>query len=256
MKRNHLHLARTMLIACLLSFAISLTVRAEVLKYAPLAAPQVARLSKEAKHEYDLGLAAIDKINYKLAIDHLAKAIEIEPDNVHLRFMVVQISRYMGDTRAGTESIKYYDIAAAQLKAIGESARLNGREKKRAEDSLQEVAALRASVTERDDNRQKVGREIAKKYVQEIFAKTEEEKTEEAQQKRFKATESLRQSLVSPMAGGATEPNPVLFPPASTTNVTNVPGSSLETAPVERGVPTKLEGETAPNTGVQRRFTD
>jgi hypothetical protein len=255
MKRNHLRLAPTVLTAVLLTFAATWAVQAKIIEYTPLTPQQVSRLTKDAREAYDQALTALDKINYKLGLAQLTKAIEIEPDNVHLRFMVVQIARYMGAKSSGSESIKYYDLAIQHLKAIADSSRLNSREKLRADESIEEVTNLRNTVTERDEARRKAGLGLAIKHVNLVYTKTEAELEEEAQAKRFKATEQLRQTLASsvsgttPPAGAAPVATPAMAPgmaPATgiAPGLAEMPPQPL---PAEMGLP--LPGMEAPPPG-------
>lgn len=141
----------------------------ELLKFRKLTPPEVTRLSKESMREYELGLDAIDKINNEKALKHFVKAVELQPKHVQLRFVVVQLSHYLGDGAMGDESVKYYEIADKNLRAIVKSAKLNKRERSRADKSLDKIDRLRKSIVERDENRLKYGLELAKLYAKEIY---------------------------------------------------------------------------------------
>lgn len=158
-------LSRWAAVICLLAGAAY----ASPLEYTPLTAQRMDRLNKDSRHEYELALAALDKVNYELALDHFTKAVNAEQDNPWLRFSIVQIAIYLGDSRSGAESIKYYDMAAQNLKSISESPKLNARERQRAQQWEQNVSELRQSVLERDAKRVQYGREIAKQYAKEVF---------------------------------------------------------------------------------------
>jgi hypothetical protein len=160
--------------------------------------PQRAdRLNREARQAYDLGLAALDKINYTSAVEHFTKAVQAESDNPWLRFCVVQVAVYLGDTGTqmtslysnlskGAESIKYYDLAALNLKAIGESPKLNVREQQRAQQWYETITELRQSVLERDTKRMQYGREIAKQYAKEIYRAEQADKEKADKEARKK----------------------------------------------------------------------
>ena len=165
---------------CLLASIVS----AGPFEFKPMSPQRADRLGKEARHEYDLGLAAIDKVNNDLALEHFVKAVQLEPDNPWLRFSTVQVAIRLGDTRNGSDSIRFYDLAAQNLKAIGENPRLNIREQQRAQAWFQTVTELRQSVLERDAKRIQHGREIAKQYAKEIYRPTEAEKEKALAEKK------------------------------------------------------------------------
>jgi hypothetical protein len=140
----------------------------------------------------------IDKINYEYALDHFQKAVELAPDNVHLRYQLVELARYLGDkfigySEKGSQSIRYYDIAIENLKAIKESPKLSRREERRAQEAIDFLAQLRRSVSERDKWREAYGQAIARKYVKEVYGVGEEE--EEEQEGATRSPEAIREML-------------------------------------------------------------
>lgn len=161
-----------------------------------LDAARVERMPEDAKLSYEKALAAMDKILFERALEHLQTAIEQDPDNMHLRYVAVQTATYLGDTRSGAESIRYYTVAAHNLRVMADSPRLNLREQRRAGEALDYVVSLQQSVVERDQQRKAAGMEIAKQYMQELRegAKKdgEEEASEEVQRSRV---EELRRQL-------------------------------------------------------------
>jgi hypothetical protein len=156
----------------------AVTAEARMLKLRRLTPIQEVRLNKESRKLYDLGWAAIDKINYTKAFKFFGKAVEAEPKNVYLRYLVVQLARYLGDSHFGAKSIKYYDQASLNLKKMSQSSQLNKREQERAKKSLRKVNNLRATVTERDQKRYQWGLELAKYNMRQL------KKQDEAEQER------------------------------------------------------------------------
>jgi hypothetical protein len=153
-----------------LSAAVVAAPRAEarVLKLTRLEPRQTARLSREGREQYEAALVAIDRILYEKALPLLEKTVDYDTENVHLHFMVVQLATYLGDTRWGSDSIRYYDTAVTHLRAMALSPRLNLREQQRAQQAIERLNALQRSVTERDETRRRWGREIAKLFREEI----------------------------------------------------------------------------------------
>ncbi len=158
----------------------------------PLPPQRVDKLSEEARKSYEKGMAAIDRINYNLAKEHFTRAIEGDPDNVRLRFVLVQLAHYLGDTRKGTKSIEFYDLANANLKKIFESPHLNAREKRKAKAAIEMVRKKRQSVPERDEKRRQHGLEIAKLYAKEIFSGREEDPGRKKRKEKKKKSEFIR----------------------------------------------------------------
>jgi len=136
-----------------------------LLNLKPIPSQRLDRLTKDARREYELGMGALDKINYSLALDHFTKSVQAEPDNVYLRYVLVQLAQYLGDSRAGDQSNKYYDLCTQNLKEVVDSPKLNAREKERAQTALDLIASLRQSVGERDEKRAQYGLAMAKRYV-------------------------------------------------------------------------------------------
>lgn len=150
--------------------------QSRLLELKPMARQNVERLNKEARKNYELGMVAVDKINYEKGLDYFEKAVQQEPDNVSLRYMVIQMAQYLADTRFGTESIKYYDKVEDNLKAMIASPRLNAREKERAQGALETITALRQTVAERDEKRQKTGLEMGKAYAKQVYKEPAKER--------------------------------------------------------------------------------
>jgi hypothetical protein len=171
-----------MVLAVMLAVFGAMPARATILHFKPLAAQKADRLPREAKKEYELALAALDKINYDLGFEHLTKAVELDPANVWLRDSLVSLALYLGDTRGAADSIKYYDLATINLREIASSPRLNRREQQRAKDALEMITGLRQSVSERDEKRKQYGLEIAKQYARIVYKG--EKDTEESKAKR------------------------------------------------------------------------
>lgn len=153
----------------------------------PMPPQQMERISPEARQQFEMGLNWIDRINLERALDNFVAASNLEPDNVYLRFSVVELARYLGDTRRGSDSIKYYDMAAINLKSIFESPRLNPRERNRANQGLRLLTELRQSVPERDAKRKERGQklilEIAKEKYQGGGQETDDATSERRQRR-------------------------------------------------------------------------
>ena len=175
---------RLVLMACAAGFGLSAS--ASDLQFRPIVAQRVERMNKEARLLYEQGLASLDRINYERALENFQQAVEKEPDNPWLRYSLVQVARYLGDTRSGADSIRYYDMAAINLKAIAESPKLNVRERERANQVLESITALRQSVIERDEKRIQFGRDIAKQYATEIYKSDQADKEKEEKDARRK----------------------------------------------------------------------
>lgn len=167
-------------------------VKVHLLDLKPLPSVQLVKLNKDARTKYDQALAALDKINYERAVEYMQQSVQAQPEDVYLRFQLVQLAQYMGDTRpvpddkmAGKQpsAQDYYDIAIESLQAMSTSSMLNVREKQRAMDALETVTALRQSVGERETKRHLAGEEIAKSYAKETYAATDKRERERQQKK-------------------------------------------------------------------------
>lgn len=186
------------LIALIMAAAVlagAVRIEAKTLEFMALTPDRIQRINEEARKYYGQTLAEIDKINYEAAMETMVKAVEAEPLDVYLREAAVSLAVYMGDTRRGAESIRYYEIAATNLHALATSERLNKREQERAQKLESIVNDLRKAVGERDEKRMQHGREIAKKYARIIYkGETEEAPIEKAAKSRVKTPEKKQET--------------------------------------------------------------
>ena len=167
---------------------------AKTLDFRVLTAQRLDRINDDSKAYYEQTLAHIDRINYIEAMDSMNKAVDAEPDDVYLRQAALSLSMYLGDTRQGASSVKYYEMAMNHLKALSTSARLNKREQDRALELMRIVSELRNAVGERDEKRMLHGREIAKKYARIIYqGETEEREVEKVAKQRIQVPEKQAQ---------------------------------------------------------------
>jgi hypothetical protein len=141
---------------------------ARVLKLNRLEPAQIGRMERETRQQYEMALNAIDHILYEKALTLFEQTVELDPENERLRFIVVQLATYLGDTNWGAESIRFYDVAINHLRRMGQSPRLNLREQQRTQEAIERLNALQRSVSERDDARRQWGREIAKMFREEL----------------------------------------------------------------------------------------
>ena len=167
-------LRRVAILAPLAMLALAATLfgvpraEARVLQIDRLQPQRTARMSREARQDYEQALDAIDHILYEKAIKLFQNALEKDPDNEHLRLILIQLATYLGDTRWGSDSILYYDIAILNLKRMAESPLLNLREQRRAQEAIERLTALQRVVMERDERRRQWGLEVAKLYLREL----------------------------------------------------------------------------------------
>lgn len=145
------------------------------LRLQKLSPDAVARLNEKAKAEYDLGLKWIDKFDYPAAIQHFNKAVEVQPDNLLLRYVAIQMAIYLGNTRKGKQAVEYFDTALTHLNVLDASTQLNSRERERVANYLNMVGKLKDAVGQRDLMRVKYGRELAKQYAAYIYKKEEKD---------------------------------------------------------------------------------
>ena len=170
--------------------------QSRLLELKPLPRQQIERLSKEARKQYSLGITAVDKINYEKGLTYFERSVESEPGNVYLRFLVVQLAQYLGDTGSGSDSIKYYEKAITNLQEMIRSPKLNAREKERAQNALDTMEGLRQTVSERDEKRQKYGVDMGKQYAKQVFK--QDEKAKEKEQKQAKIEATVKKALNAP----------------------------------------------------------
>ena len=182
--------------------------QARQLKIKRLTPQKVERLGKETREHYDRAWDAVDRINYTRALEQFDLAVEAEPDNVYLRFLVVKLARYLGDTRFGTQSIMYYDKASLNLSKMINSPQLNKREREKARQSLTQINALRATVTERDAQRSRYGRVIILQHAKEIYPLTKEEKVVEEKKKEINKLRPTGSTVPTSESGKAAAPTP------------------------------------------------
>lgn len=186
------------------ALAIPSTISAHLLDLKPIPPQRLDHLPPEARKQYDLGMKSVDKINYIKGLEYFTHGVELSPDDVYLRFMVVQLAQYLGDTRLGEDSDMYYDLALKHLKIIADSPRLNAREKERARSALETITSLRQSRTERDEKRQQIGMVIAKKYEKESYKPTGKEK-KELNRKKLRAQIKAAYGAKNKLPGSATK---------------------------------------------------
>lgn len=170
-------------------------------KIRELSARRVERMAPKAKEAYAEALAALDKINYPVALERLETASDVEPENIRLRLMVVQLAYYMGKTRSGSKliasdnsptALDYYTQCLKHLKAIAASPELNKRERSRTNAAIERISELRATVGERDELRREDGRMIAERYAQERAADEDEEALREERRQMGGSTGGTR----------------------------------------------------------------
>jgi len=150
----------------------------------PLSPARVDQLNEAAREAYQQGMVALDRVNYPLALEFFQRAVREEPDNIYLRFQVVQVAHYLGDTRSvDKHAIRYYDIAEDNLRAMTESDALNEREKGRAAEAIEMVQQLRRSASERDEKRRTAGRELAEEIRKELYLDLKEKEKDLRQQR-------------------------------------------------------------------------
>lgn len=185
---------RGVLLALCGSLLLTLPAEARVLEFRSVPAPRVERLGEDARNYYEQTLNFIDRTNYVEAMDAINKAVEADPSDVYLRQAALSLALYLGDTRQGAASVKYYEVALNHLKVMTASDRLNKREQDRAKQLMGFVSDLRNAVGERDEKRLAHGREIAKKYARIIFqGETEERESEKASRARIQQPEKQAQ---------------------------------------------------------------
>jgi len=227
--------------------------RARSFTMEPLPPDAVAAMSVEARTLYEKGLAQLDRINYDAALDYFKKAVDKAGDNMDLRFMVVRLARYRGDSTFGAAAVKnnekssesYYDIAAENLRAMSVSTKLNARERERAAKSLQDVLALRATIAERDEQRIAFGRLLDKGYMDAAAGKTSD--TDPAKSKdalRGKVAPGKNQPAGrKPALRGDVPPNALAVPEGK-------PGLSIPPSPTPVPVTISPVGVNAPTPSV------
>lgn len=191
--------------------AMIIQVKPRMLELKPLPAYRVERLNKDAREKYDLAMKAVDKINYQRGVDLFQQAVKAQPDDVYLRFSLVQLAQYMGDSHTGRdpnntgqEGIKFYDIAIENLQAMMVSTALNPREKARTQTALDTVVGLRQTIGEREEKRAQTGLEIVKQYSKESFKQMEkrerERKAKQEEVQDYVKTVNMNPSAAKPLA--------------------------------------------------------
>lgn len=193
--------------------AVVTTVKPRILELKPMPAARLARLKKESREKYDQAMKYIDRINYERAVESFQQAIQLQPDDAYLRFMLIQLTQYLGDTRTSADSIKYYDITIEQLQAMVASPTLNAREKARAQSALETVVTLRQSIGEREGKRHQAGLEIAKQYSKEMFQEMEKDERERA--KKQEAVEEYVKTINTNPASKLNQSRPNYMPPGA-----------------------------------------
>lgn len=216
--------------------------QAKLFKLQPLSPQDASRLNDKAKVEYEQGLNWVSKIDYPLAFQHFNKAVEAQPENIYLRYVAVQVAVYLGDTRMGNKATEYYDQALNHLKAIDASPALNQRERDRAQGLMDMVGKLKDSVGQRDLNRTKYGRELAKQYAEIIYKKPEETTEQSPEQEALARTGVIKkEGEKSDVATGVdvltlykrprrqTGARPITGAPSTTTEPTEPADTSTDT---------------------------
>jgi hypothetical protein len=177
-------LASIMVLAA--TFRVAPSAQARILKLDNLTPQAVAQMSAEARVQYQQALVALDRVLYERALSCLQAALKLASADDQLRFMVIQLAAYMGDTRWGSNattsyhtnaagskepnlnSFEYYQIAIDELQVMTVSPRLNPREQKRAGTAIDRLTALQQTIAERDGVRRQWGKEIDMLYLAKI----------------------------------------------------------------------------------------
>ena len=168
----------------------------------PLSPMKVDRLNEQTRLLYQKGMTEMDRVNYPKAIKYLTRSVENDPDNVYLRLITAKLAHYLADTRVGAESIKYYDIAEENLRALTKSPVLNKREKKRNADAIEMIQQSRKAVSERDEKRKKNAREVAEEVRKEIYTDLEDGEEVDLKTKREKQLEEMAKAAERKRQGG------------------------------------------------------
>jgi hypothetical protein len=170
--------------------------QARMLKLDRLAPQVVAQMSADARAQYEQALAAMDRILYERALSSLQAALKLDSANEQLRFMLIQLAAYLGDTRWGSDaatayhlsatggkepnlsSFEYYQAAIDALQVMSVSPRLNPREQNRARQAVERLTALQQTIAERDDKRREWGKAIDTLYMENLglLEKSKEQK--------------------------------------------------------------------------------
>lgn len=193
-------------------------VKPRILELKPMPTARLARLKKEAHAKYDQAMKYVDHINYERAVECFQQAIQLQPDDAYLRFMLIQLTQYLGDVRTGdpreaSNSLKYYDITIEQLQSMVASPMLNPREKQRAQSALETVVGLRQAIGEREGKRHQAGLEMAKQYSQEMFK--DMEKDERAAAKKKDAVQDYVKTINTTPAPKSAQTRPGAVYPAA-----------------------------------------
>ena len=182
-------------------------------------------MSREARVEYEQAVLALDRILYEEALEHLQATIQLDPENVRLRFMAVQLATYLGDTRWGEDSLTYYGIAIDNLRRMASSPQLNLREQQRAQDAIERLITLQQTVLDRDQSRRQWGWQLAQIIAARDGRKSKEEEDTEAAAERLALIQQYAQEFREGSDGDNGFGPSVLAPatPATTTPVQPAP---------------------------------
>lgn len=153
------------------------------------------QLTENAQKAYQLALESMDKVLYEKALTHFVEASDADSDNVYLRFIVIQLAKYLGDTRDGDDAIDFYDIAIDNMRLLAESPYLNAREKERAQKAVDEFVEFRDTVPERDKLRDVAGLAVIKRHVEQSHPNEEKQQEEQRSKDRIKMKERFRETL-------------------------------------------------------------
>lgn len=166
----------------------------------PLDSQARAALSKEGRGWYEKGLKSMDFIQYEFALKEFSSAIEADPNQADLRFMVIKLAAYLGERGFDVESTGYYDQALKHARAVEKMQNSTTRRRNRAKYEVKRLTGLRDRVEQRDEARRSSGMKLAKAYAKKHYSSKNDSKDIKA---FSEALEKL--ALSAPTHSGAAE---------------------------------------------------
>ena len=151
------------------------------LEIEPLAERVLARLPAEARRAHIRAMDRIDHISYVAALKYLEEATEAAPQSRELHLMALDLSRYLGLTRFGTDASAYLSQAIGHAEAILSFPNLPTGEQTEIQGVLNAIREESDTLLQRDETRSEWGLSLAKEYAKRVYGAGTKSRSREIQ---------------------------------------------------------------------------
>ena len=125
-----------------------------------LSPEQFQALPQDARPFYQRALEHADRIDYQGAVDEMAHAAELAPNNIEIQFLVEKCARYLAEISYDEVSLKNFDYAETALRRLLANSTLGPEERARALRESQKISESKNGLRARDEQRLKDGLDL------------------------------------------------------------------------------------------------